>query len=72
MQCKELTQVFNAVVALFVVHFNGLRVRAAYSIANAVASHHDVLVFWRRPTHHDAIHQRTHVQGTGHARYLRL
>lgn len=61
-ESTPLTQVFNAVVALFVVHFNGLRVRTAYTIADAVASHYDVLVFWRCPTHHDAIHQRTHVQ----------
>lgn len=59
------TQVLDGVIALLVVHFDGLRMRTADAIADAVAAHHDVLVLRRRPAHHDAVDQWAHVQRTG-------
>lgn len=59
------TEVLDGVVALLVVHFDGLGMRAADAIADGVAPHHDVLVLWRRPAHHDAVDQRPHVQRAG-------
>lgn len=59
------TEVLDGVVALLVVHFDGLRMRAADAITDGVATHHDVLVLWRRPAHHDAVDQRAHVQRAG-------
>lgn len=59
------TEVLDGVVALLVVHFDGLGVRTADAVADGVAAHHDVLVLWRRPAHHDAVDQRAHVQRAG-------
>lgn len=64
-----LTQVLDGVVALLVVHLDGLGMRAANTVADGVAADHDVLVLGRRPTHHDAVDQRAHVQGAGLVRH---
>lgn len=62
------TEVLDAVVALLVVHLDGLGVGAADAVADGVAAHHDVLVLWRRPAHHDAVDQRADVEGAGDVR----
>lgn len=62
------TQIFDGVVALFIVHFDGLGVRAADAVANGIPSDHDVLVLWGSPAHDDARDERTDVQRT---RYFR-
>lgn len=67
-----LTEVFDGVVALLVVHFNGLGVGAADAVADAVATHHDVLVLRRRPAHHDAVDQRADMERAGLVRYPRF
>lgn len=59
------TQVLDGVIALLVVHFDGLRMRTADAITNGVAAHHNVLVLRRRPAHHDAVDQWAHMQRTG-------
>lgn len=59
------TEVLDGVVALLVVHFDGLGVGTADAVADGVAAHHDVLVLRRRPAHHDAVDQRAHVQRAG-------
>lgn len=59
------TQVLDGVIALLVVHFDGLRMRTADAVTDAVAAHHDVLVVRRRPAHHNAVDQWAHVQGAG-------
>lgn len=60
---KDLTQVLNGVVSLFVVHFNGLGMRAADPIADGVTPHHNVLVLRGRPAHYNAVHKWPHMQG---------
>lgn len=60
-----LTEVLDGVVALLVVHFDGLGVRTADAVADGVAAHHDVLVLRRRPADHDAVDQRPDVEGAG-------
>ncbi len=62
---KNLTQVLNGVVSLFVVHFNGLGMRAADPIADGVTPHHNVLVLRGRPAHYNAVHKWPHMQGAG-------
>lgn len=57
-----LTEVLDGVVALLVVHFDGLCVGTADAVANSVTAYHDVLVLRRRPAHHDAVDQRPDVQ----------
>lgn len=64
-----LTKVLDGEVALLVVHFDGLSVGTADAIADGVTAHHDVLVLWRRPAHHDAVDQRPHMQRAGLVRY---
>lgn len=59
------TEVLDGVVALLVVHLDGLRVGAPDAVADAVAAHHDVLVLRRRPAHHDAADQRADVERAG-------
>lgn len=48
------TQIFDGVIALFIVHFDGLGVRAANAITNGITSDHNVLVLWRSPAYYDA------------------
>lgn len=55
------TEVLDGVIALLVVHFDGLRMRAADAIADGVAAHHDVLVLGGRPAHHDTVDQGPHM-----------
>lgn len=59
------TEVLDGVIALLVVHLDGLRMRTADAITDAIAAHHDVLVLRRRPAHHNAVDQWAHVQRTG-------
>lgn len=59
------TEVLDGVIALLVVHFDGLRMRTADAISDGVAAHHDVLVLRRRPAHHDTVDQGAHVQRAG-------
>lgn len=60
-----LTQVLDGVVALLVVHLDGLGVRAADTVADGVAADHDVLVLGGRPAHYNAVDQRADVEGAG-------
>lgn len=62
------TQIFDGVVALLVVHFDGLGMRAADAIADGIPSDHDVLVLRRGPAHHDTRDERADVERT---RYFR-
>lgn len=64
-----LTEVLDGVVALLVVHFDGLSMRTADAIADGVAAHHNVLVLWRRPAHHDAVDQWPDMERARHVRY---
>lgn len=59
------TEVLDGVIALLVVHFDGLGMGTADAITDGVAPHHDVLVLRRSPAHHDAVDQGAHVQRTG-------
>lgn len=60
-----LTEVLDGVVALLVVHFDGLSVGTANAVANGVTTYHDVLVLRRCPAHYDAVDQRADVEGAG-------
>lgn len=60
-----LTEVLDGVVALLVVHFDGLRMWTSDAVADAVPAHNDVLVLGGRPAHHDTVDQWTDVQGAG-------
>lgn len=60
-----LTEVLDSVVALLVVHFDGLGMGTTDAIADGVAPHHNVLVLWWRPAHHDAVDQRPDVERAG-------
>lgn len=60
-----LTEVLDSVVALLVVHFDGLSMGTADAIADRVTAHHNVLVLWRRPAHHDAVDQWPDVERAG-------
>ena len=64
-QWLVLTEVLDSVVALLVRHFDGLSMGTADAIADGVTTHHDVLVLWRRPAHHDAVDQRPDVERAG-------
>lgn len=68
----SLTKVFDSVVALLVVHFDGLSMWTADAIADGVTTHHDVLVLWWRPAHHDAVHQRADMERAGLVWYPRF
>lgn len=59
---KPLTEVLDSVVALLVVHFDGLSVWTADAIADGVTTHHNVLVLRRRPADHDAVDQRADME----------
>lgn len=67
-----LTEVLDGVIALLVVHLDGLSVRAADAVPDGVTAHHDVLVLRRRPAHHDAVDQRAHVERAGLVRHTGL
>ena len=67
-----LTEVLDGVVALLVVNFDGLSVGTADAIADGVTTHHDVLVLWRRPAHHDAVDQWADVERAGLVWYTRF
>lgn len=60
-----LTEVLDSVVALLVVHFDGLSVGTADAIADGVTTHHNVLVLWRRPADHDTVDQRADMERAG-------
>lgn len=60
------TQIVDGVIALFIVHFDGLGVRAANTVTNGITSDHNVLVLWRRPAYHDAGDQWADVKRTRH------
>ena len=62
---RELTQVFNGVVALLAVHPDSLCVGASHAVANDVAPYQDVGVEGRGPAHDDAAGEGSHVEGTG-------
>lgn len=64
-----LTEVLDGVVALLVVHFDGLSVGTADAIADGVATYHNVLALWGGPAHYDAVDQRADVEGAGLVRY---
>lgn len=67
-----LTEVLDSVVALLVVHFDGLSVGTADPVADGVTTHHDVLVLRWRPAHHDAVDQRPDVERAGLVWYTRF
>lgn len=60
-----LTEVLDSVVALLVVHFDGLSVGTADAIADGVTTHYNVLVLRRRPADHDTVDQRADVERAG-------
>lgn len=60
-----LTKVLDGVVALLVVHFDGLSMGTADTVADGVTAHHNVLVLRRRPAHHDAVDQWPDVERAG-------
>lgn len=60
-----LTQVLDGVVALLVVHFDGLSVGTADAVPDGITTHHDVLVLWWRPAHHDAVDQGADMERAG-------
>lgn len=62
------TQIFDGVVALFIVHFDGLGMRAANAIADGVTSDHNVLILWRSPAYYNTSDQRPDVKRTRHFR----
>lgn len=64
-----LTEVLDGVVALLVVHFDGLSVGTADAVADCVATYHNVLALRGRPAHYDAVNQRADVEGAGLVRY---
>ena len=66
------TEVINAVIALLVVQFDCLGVGATDAVADGVAAHHNVLVLWGGPAHHNAVDQRPHMQRAGDVRHLGL
>lgn len=59
------TEVLDSVVALLVVHFDGLSMGTADAIADGVTTHHNVLILWRRPAHHDTADQWADMERTG-------
>lgn len=61
----SLTKVLYGVIALLVVHFDGLSMRTANAIANGITTHHNVLVLWWRPAHHDAVDQGADMERAG-------
>jgi hypothetical protein len=65
---SKRTQILNGVIALLVVHFDGLGVRAANAITNGIASDHNVLILWRSPAHYNAGDKRADVKGARHFR----
>lgn len=60
------TQIFDGVIALFIVYFYGLGMRAANAITNGITSDHNVLILWRRPAYYDASDQGADVKRTRH------
>lgn len=62
------TQIFNGVIALFVVHFYSLGMRAANAITNGITSDHNVLILWRGPAYDDASDKWADVKRTRHFR----
>ncbi len=60
-----LTEVLDGVIALLVVHFDGLSMGTSDAIADGVTAHHNILVLWRRPAHHDAVDQWPDVERAG-------
>lgn len=62
------TQIFDGVIALFIVHFDGLGMRAANAIANSITSDHNVLILWRSPAYYDASDKWADMKRTGHIR----
>lgn len=60
-----LTQVLDGVVALLVVHFDGLSVGTADAVPDGITTHHDVLVLWWRPAHHNAVDQGADMERAG-------
>lgn len=66
------TQVFNGVITLFIVHFDGLCMRAANAITDGITSNHNVLVLWRSPTYYDASDKWTDMKRARHFRNTRF
>ncbi len=60
-----LTEVLDGVIALLEVHFDGLSMGTADAIADGVTAHHNILVLWWRPAHHDAVDQWPDVERAG-------
>lgn len=60
------TQIFDGVIALFIVYLYGLGMRAANAITNGITSDHNVLILWRRPAYYDASDQWADVKRTRH------
>lgn len=67
-QLSTHTQIVDGVIALFIVYFDSLGVRAANAITNGIASHHNVLVLWRSPAYYDASDKWADMQRTRHFR----
>lgn len=62
------TQIFDGVIALFIVHFYGLGMRAANAITNGITSDHNVLILRRCPAYYDASDKWADVKRTRHFR----
>lgn len=66
--CGIHTEIFNGVIALFIVHFDGLGMRAANAVTNGITSDHDVLILWRGPAYHNTSDEWADVKRTRHFR----
>lgn len=65
---SERTQIFNGVIALFIVHFDGLGMRAANAITNGITSDHNVLILWRSPAYYNACDKWANMKRARHFR----
>lgn len=60
------TEIFNGIIALFIVHLDGLGVRAADAIADGITSDHNVLILRGCPAHDNASDQGTDMKRAWH------
>lgn len=60
------TEILDGVVALFIVHLDGLGVGAANAVPDGIASDHNVLVLRWRPAHDDASYEGADMKRAGH------